>query len=246
MIKALFFVLAALIGFSTANAENPASSFSRESNENSPVKRIDIFVLPYYQSSTSSNDHPKVHVAKNFDERLSSDRLEDILAVRDEIELQPGLITPMTLMVLAIRLYDVGLRNDAVFWFYVAKDRYITLSEVVDMRSSGLLGVEDSIGNFAGLAGQFVNSYAFCNLESQRLAKARAITWVEQNPYGVIFDEQFHSLPGDRASNLKKSIAKLRQLAENEQKYFDDPKNVEEFQKRRKEGHVNEKFCWAN
>ena len=30
----------------------------------------------------------------------------------------------MTMMVLAIRLYDVGLRDDAVFWFYAAKDRY--------------------------------------------------------------------------------------------------------------------------
>jgi hypothetical protein len=30
----------------------------------------------------------------------------------------------MTLMVPAILHYDVGLRDKAVFWFYLAKDRY--------------------------------------------------------------------------------------------------------------------------
>ena len=39
----------------------------------------------------------------------------------------------MTMMVLAIRLYDVGLRDDAVFWFYVARARYITLEDVLDV-----------------------------------------------------------------------------------------------------------------
>ena len=37
-----------------------------------------------------------------------------------------GWLTPMTIMVLAIRLYDVGLRDDAVFWFYAAKNRFAT------------------------------------------------------------------------------------------------------------------------
>ena len=37
----------------------------------------------------------------------------------------------MTLMVLAIRLYDVGgCRDDAVFWFYAAENRYLTLEDV--------------------------------------------------------------------------------------------------------------------
>ena len=48
---------------------------------------------------------------------------------------KPKLVTPMTMMVLAIRFYDVGLRDDAVFWFYVAKDRYIVMSEVLDVKT---------------------------------------------------------------------------------------------------------------
>jgi hypothetical protein len=44
---------------------------------------------------------------------------------------KPQVVTPMTMMVLAIRLYDVGLRDDAVFWFYASKDRFQTLTEFV-------------------------------------------------------------------------------------------------------------------
>ena len=60
---------------------------------------------------------------KQYNDLLSSSRREDILATRDLIVAAPKLVTPMTLMVLAIRLYDVGLRDDAVFWFYAAKDQ---------------------------------------------------------------------------------------------------------------------------
>lgn len=40
----------------------------------------------------------------------------------------------MAMMVLAIRLYDVGLRDEAVFWFYAAKERYIVMSEVLNVK----------------------------------------------------------------------------------------------------------------
>ena len=47
---------------------------------------------------------------------LASNKRSDILAARDRILADPKVVTPMTMMVLAIRLYDVGLRDDAVFW----------------------------------------------------------------------------------------------------------------------------------
>ena len=49
----------------------------------------------------------------------------------------------MTMMVLAIRLYDVGLRDDAVFWFYVAKDRTIVLSDVLNVKTPQLAQADD-------------------------------------------------------------------------------------------------------
>jgi hypothetical protein len=55
---------------------------------------------------------------KSFNGLLASTRGEDIAAVRDLILVKPKTVTPMGMMALAIRLCDVGLRNDALIWFY--------------------------------------------------------------------------------------------------------------------------------
>jgi hypothetical protein len=211
-----------------------------------PVKQIDIYVTPYYESAKTVDGHPTVAVATAFDAQLSSNKREDILAVRDAIQAQPKLITPMTLMVLAIRLYDVGLRDDAVFWFYVAKDRYLTMANVLDMKAASLAQAADAIGAFSSLAGPSINGYAFCNLAKQRDEKVRSIAWIEQHPYEAVFMEKIPALPGDRTQNLRKSIESLKESAQKERQYLDDPKNLEEFNKDRKEDHVIEQFCWIN
>jgi hypothetical protein len=211
-----------------------------------PVKQIDIYVTPFYESAKTVDGHPNVAVATAFDAQLSSNKREDILAVRDAIQAQSKLITPMTLMVLAIRLYDVGLRDDAVFWFYVAKDRYLTMADVLDMKAASLAQAADAIGSFASLAGPTINAYAFCNLAKQRDEKLKSIAWIEQHPYEAVYMEKLPALPGDRAQNLRKAVESLKESAQKERQYLDDPKNLEDFNKDRKENHVAEQFCWTN
>jgi hypothetical protein len=230
-----------LLAAFTAAAQAPGRD-----DDTKPVKQIDIYVTPYYVSATTLDGHPKVAVNTSFDTQLSSNKREDILAVRDAIQAQPKLITPMTLMVLAIRLYDVGLRDDAVFWFYVAKNRYISMTDVVDIQAPPLAGVDDAMGSFATLAGPFINSYAFCNVAKQHEAAVKSIGWVEQHPYEALFWEKLPALPGDRTQNLQKSIQTLKGNAQKEQAYFADPKNLQDFNKTRQENHVPEQYCWIN
>ena len=132
----------------------------------------------------------------------------------------------MTMMVLAIRLYDVGLRDDAVFWFYVAKDRYIVLSDVLNVKTPQLAQADDAVRNFATLAGPVINGYAFCDLARQKAAHAKAVEWVEANPYEVMFRPDVPALPGDRAANAKRAIANAKERAAKESAYFDDPKDA--------------------
>lgn len=210
-----------------------------------PVKRIAIYVIPYYQSAENADGAPRVNVAKAYDARLASNRPEDIVSIRDDVMAHPELITPMTMMVLAVRLYDVGLRDDSVFWFYAAKNRYVTMASVLDMKSSALSQAEDATRNFTALAGPVINSYAFCDLEKQRATKSRAIAWVEEHPYKVLFLEQLPAVSGDRKENLKQAITRLRDGAEAESQYLADSKNLEQFKKQRDANHVAEQFCWG-
>lgn len=209
-----------------------------------PVRSVPIYVEPYYRSAATPQGAPQVDVAKAFDALLASNKREDILAARDLIEAKPNLTTPMTLMVHAIRLYDVGLRDDAVFWFYVAKDRYIVMSEVLDVKTPKIAPADDAMRSFSTLAGPVINGYAFCDLAKQQKLHAKAVAWVESHPYGVIFMASAPALPGDRAANHKRAIANAKERAAKERAYFADAKTVEAFTATRKRNDADVQFCW--
>jgi len=141
----------------------PCGAFAAE-----PVRQVGITVQPFYESARTPGAQPQVRVGKQYDALLSSSRREDIFAARDLIVASPKLVTPMTLMVLAIRLYDVGLRDEAVFWFYAAKDRFIVMSDVLDVKTPQLAQADQAVRNFATLAGPVINGYAFCDLAKQQ------------------------------------------------------------------------------
>ena len=209
-----------------------------------PVRHVPIYVDPFYRSAPTPDAQPQVAVGKQYNDLLSSTKREDILAARDLIVAGPKLVTPMTMMVLAIRLYDVGLRDDAVFWFYVAKDRYIVMSEVLDVKTQALAQADDAVRNFSTLAGPFINGYAFCDLAKQKELHAKAVEWVENNPYEVMFMARAPALPGDRAENAKRAIASAKERAAKERAYFDDAKTREDYYATRKRNEADVKFCW--
>jgi hypothetical protein len=211
-----------------------------------PVKHIGVYVQPYYEAARTPDAAPNVSVGANFSSLLASTRREDILAARDKILADPKLVTPMTMMVLSIRLYDIGMRDDSVFWFYAAKDRFITLADVVDVKAGGLAGVEDAVKNFAVLAGPFVNGYAFCDIAKQGELRRKALEWVEKNPYGAMFMDRLPAKGNDRNAALARSLADIKVGAEKERIYFADPKNAATFAAQRKTNQMDEKFCWKS
>jgi hypothetical protein len=209
-----------------------------------PVRQISVYVQPFYDPGHTPGERPQVSVGQQYNELLSSNRPENILAVRDLIVAKPGVVTPMVMMVLAIRFYDVGLRDDAVFWFYVAKERYIVMSEVLDVNSPALAQADDAVSSFATLAGPVINGYAFCDLARQKELHAKAVEWVAANPYEVMFMARAPGLPGDRAENARRALANAKERAVKESAYFDDAKAREAYYATRKRNEADVKFCW--
>lgn len=209
-----------------------------------PVRHIDIYVQPYYASAQSSEDAPRVAVGKKYDALLASTQRVDVVAARGMIEREPQFVTPMTLMVLAIRLYDVGLRDDSVFWFYVAKDRYATLAEVLDLRAPALAQVEQATRDFAVLAGPIINGYAFCDIARQKALRAQALEWVATHPYQAIFIPELPARSSERQASLQRAIEMLRGQAKEEATYLDRSDNVAKLTASRKQHGADEKYCW--
>ena len=209
-----------------------------------PVKRVGVYVEPYYASAASADGAPRLAVGDTYSGLLASTKKDDIVAARDKILIDPDVVTPMTMMVLAIRLYDFGLRDDAVFWFYAAKDRFVTLSKVVDIDAAGLRGAEDAVRSFATLVGPVINGYAYCDPANQTALRAKALKWVEENPYGVLVMEQLPARADDRQAALATAIAGLHADAEKERAYLEDAVNLASFKAKRAENEMDARFCW--
>lgn len=209
------------------------------------VRYIRIDVLPYYEAGPTRQDRPRVAVFNGHDGKLASNRRDDVAAVRDAILAEPALATPMTLMVLAIRLYDVGLRDDAAFWFYAAKDRFATVAGVLDTSSAALAKVEEATRNFALLAGPVINGYAFCDIARQKEQRRRALEWVAENPYQALFLEQIPARPGDRRANLERALAALRAQAKEEAAHLEAPGNAAKLAAARRADGADRKYCWS-
>src|SRR4029077_2011613 len=209
-----------------------------------PVRHIRIYVHRFYEAAQTPDGRPKVIVGEMFNGLLSSNRREDILAARDLIAAKPAVVTPMTMMVLAIRLYDVGLRDDAVFWFYVARARYITLEDGLDASTRELAPASEGMKNFAKLTGPYFNSYAFCDPAKQQATIVKALDWVEKHPYDALLVKSLAAKPGDRAANLQQSIKRQRASAAEERAKFDDPKFVKQFAAARKKNKTDAMCCW--
>ena len=61
------------------------------------------------------------------------------------------------------------------------------MSEVLNTKTQLLAQADDAVRSFSTLAGPFINGYAFCDLAKQKEAHAKALAWVEANPYTVMF-----------------------------------------------------------
>jgi hypothetical protein len=118
------------------------------------------------------------------------------------------------------------------------------MSDVLDVKTQALAQADDAVRSFATLAGPFINGYAFCDLAKQKERHAKAVEWVENNPYEVMFMARAPAMPGDRAANAKRAIANAKERAAKERAYFDDAKNVEAYYATRKKNEADAKFCW--
>lgn len=209
-----------------------------------PVKHIGIFVEPYYNASRTPGGTPRVEVGSRYDALLMSSRREDIFKARDAMVADTKTVTPMALMALAMRFYDIGERDEAVFWFYAAKDRMMIISEVAVPKAPQLAQALEAVIAFSSLAGPVINGYAFCDLKNQQAIRARALDWVAANPYQVMFMQQLPARGPDRAALAAAGLKLARDNAEKERAHFDSEANRTAYYATRKQNEAEAKFCW--
>lgn len=226
----------------TAQAGAPASAPSN--GLILPVLQLRVDVPPFYAAPRRFGDPPQVAVDPDYDALLASVRPADIHKARDGIAANPALVKPQTMIVLAMRLYDIGERGDAVFWYYAGRDRFAIMQRVLDMRSLQLVRSAEIVDAFERAAGPAMDGFAYCSISFQAEREDRALDWVAAHPYALLGYTELPAQSEDRNALLVAAVKHLREAAQKKKAAFADPAALKEFQDARLANHAHERFCW--
>src|SRR6266542_3569278 len=121
---------------------------------------IDVYVTPYYNSKG-----PEISVGR-FSSGLASAKEDEFLATITKMKKDWDQLTFPELYVAAIRLYDLGYRKEAVYWFYSAQYRGRQFGVLLDQSKMGSIGsagfeLLQAQNAFFQLVGPYINGYAF-------------------------------------------------------------------------------------
>jgi hypothetical protein len=134
-----------------------------DKKENDGRPGMPIYVTPFYDSKGL-----KVSVGENS-KKLASADAKTILDVSTELKKEMNQLRAEVMYVVAIRLYDLGRKDEAVYWFYTAQYRARVFTAILDKEKVGTIGSEafelkQAYQSFNQLAGEYINGYAFGEL----------------------------------------------------------------------------------
>lgn len=128
-------------------------------------KPVTIAITPFYDS-----EGPQINVGE-YSQRLGNTNLDALATLSQEMAEQKQTLTPQEMYVLAIRLYDLGEKDGAVYWYYEAQFRAKLFQLAIDPEQMLRVGeptfeLTAAYNSFQKLAGDFINGYAGCDLDN--------------------------------------------------------------------------------
>jgi len=126
--------------------------------------RIEVYVTPYYNSRG-----PTINVGP-FSKGLGANTEPQFVATIAKMKQSWDKLSFPETYVAAIRLYDLGFRKEAIYWFYSAQYRGRLLATLVDRDKMGSIGdpgfeLVQAANAFQQLVGPYVNGYAFGDVD---------------------------------------------------------------------------------
>ena len=150
----LLLISTVAVGFS----QNPG-----EQQKASTRPPMPVYITPFYDS-----DGTKISVGEHS-KKLADADAESILDIAAELKKEKDKLRAEVMYVTAIRLYDLGHKDEAVYWFYTAQYRARVFNSMLDQGKMGGIGTEafelnHAYNAFNQLAGVYINGYAFGDL----------------------------------------------------------------------------------
>ncbi len=119
---------------------------------------IPIYITPYYNS-----EGPQISVGK-YSQALRDADAKTILEVCKELKKDRNKLRAEVMFVAAIRLYDLGQKDEAVYWFYTAQYQSRLFMSIIQANRDGFADESVEANQpyiaFLALLGPFINPYA--------------------------------------------------------------------------------------
>ena len=180
--------------------------------------RIEVYITPYYNS-----DGPVIEIGR-FSKGLAAKSEQELIETILKMKQSWNELRFPEMYVAAIRLYDLGFRNESTYWFYSAQYRGRLFASVVDRDKMGSMGAPtfelvQAANAFQQLVGPYINGYAFGDIDRltqivERVQKEnKAAPDVESLYPGVVFKRQSEWTAGNESLNegLTKFLSVLKE-----------------------------------
>ena len=180
--------------------------------------KIEVYVSPYYNS-----DGPVVEVGR-FSKGLAAKSEAEFVDTISKMRQSWTELRFPEMYVAAIRLYDLGFRNEATYWFYSAQYRGRLFASLVDQEKIGSMGAPgfelvQAANAFQQLVGPYINGYAFGDIDRlvqivERVQKENKMVPALEKLYsGVTFKRQSEWNAGNESLNegLTKFLSVLKE-----------------------------------
>jgi HTH-type transcriptional repressor of NAD biosynthesis genes len=197
--------------------------------------------IPFYAVPVYNYDPLTIQVGK-FSGQLQEEHPARLLALADRIKSEIDEVPIEALYVLSIRLYDLGKKDEAVYWFYTAQNRARIFMGMVDQEEMGGMGSDafelmQLFSAFNQIVGIYLNGYAFNDVEKlipivQKVrAEVQDITSCSRVYKNVQFlpDANLDSCKKSKEEELDGAIIYLRE-------------NKDEIKKKRIEAGIQDKY----
>ncbi len=120
---------------------------------------------PFYDSASH-----EINVG-NYSEQLETFKYDELSALVDEMTQNKADLTPEQMFVLAIKLFELGDNDNAVYWFYEAQFRAKLFLIALDPDHIGSIGdpsfeLPAAYNAFTQLSGDYINAYTGCDIEN--------------------------------------------------------------------------------
>ena len=125
---------------------------------------IEVYITPYYNSKG-----PAIDVGP-FSSGLAAKNETEFVATITKMRKSWDTLNFAETYVAAIRLYDLGFRNESIYWFYSAQYRGRLFASLIDRDKMGSMGdpgfeLFQAQNAFQQLVGPYINGYAFGDID---------------------------------------------------------------------------------